>query len=105
MKSRRNILFLLGDSGSIHLIIVMLNCGFWQVRRVNEVNPARLGESCVELCEQRLKVGADPTATPFNANKIGRAANNPRLFQHLNLNKLVLFEICNIRDPETPQSH
>ena len=44
---------------------------------------------------------SDPTATPFNANKIGRAANNPRLFQHLKLNKLVLFEICNIRDPET----
>ena len=29
----------------------MLNCGFGQVRRVNEVNPARLGESCVEPVE------------------------------------------------------
>ena len=39
------------DSGSIHLILVMLNCGFWQVRRVSVANPARLGESCVEPVE------------------------------------------------------
>ena len=39
------------ESGSIHLILVMLNCGFWQVRRVSVANPARLGESCVEPVE------------------------------------------------------
>ena len=39
------------SEGTIHLILVMLNCGFWQVRRVSGAKPARLGENCVEPVE------------------------------------------------------
>ena len=31
--------------------VVIPNCGFWQVRRVNGVNPARPSEACVEPSE------------------------------------------------------